>query len=65
MDGVTIRITGVAKTVAEYFKYRNNIGLDVAWRCCARPGTRRASSDITPGLPTNYLLARRTGSYGG
>lgn len=30
VDGVTIRITGVAKTVADCFKYRNKIGLDVA-----------------------------------
>ncbi|CAD6875445.1 Protein co-occurring with FIG00645039: hypothetical protein with HTH-domain [Methylomonas fluvii] len=30
VDGVTIRITGVAKTVAKCFKYRNKIGLDVA-----------------------------------
>ena len=30
VDGVTIRITGVAKTVAHCFKYRNKIGLDVA-----------------------------------
>ena len=30
VDGVTIRITCVAKTVADCFKYRNKIGLDVA-----------------------------------
>src|SRR5574340_1267505 len=30
VDGVTVRITGVAKTVADCFKYRNKIGLDVA-----------------------------------
>ena len=30
VDGVTIRVTGVAKTVADCFKYRNKIGLDVA-----------------------------------
>ena len=30
VDGVTIRITSVAKTVADCFKYRNKIGLDVA-----------------------------------
>lgn len=29
VDGVTIRVTGVAKTVADCFKYRNKIGLDV------------------------------------
>lgn len=30
VDGVTIRVTGVAKTVADCFKFRNKIGLDVA-----------------------------------
>lgn len=30
VDGVTVRLTGVAKTVADCFKYRNKIGLDVA-----------------------------------
>jgi len=29
VDGVTVRVTGVAKTVADCFKYRNKIGLDV------------------------------------
>jgi len=29
-DGVPVRITGVARTVADCFKYRNKIGLDVA-----------------------------------
>lgn len=30
VDGVTVRITSVAKTVADCFKYRNKIGLDAA-----------------------------------
>lgn len=30
VDGVDVRVTGVAKTVADCFKYRNKIGLDVA-----------------------------------
>ncbi|MDP1870232.1 MAG: AbiEi antitoxin N-terminal domain-containing protein [Gallionella sp.] len=30
VDGVTIRVTSVAKTVADCFKYRNKIGIDVA-----------------------------------
>jgi predicted transcriptional regulator of viral defense system len=29
-DGVTVRVYGIAKTVADCFKYRNKIGLDVA-----------------------------------
>lgn len=30
VDSVPIRVTGIAKTVADCFKYRNKIGLDVA-----------------------------------
>ena len=30
VDGVSVRVTNVAKTVADCFKYRNKIGLDVA-----------------------------------
>ena len=30
IDGVPVRITGVARTVADCFKYRHKIGLDVA-----------------------------------
>ncbi len=30
IDGITVQITNVAKTVADCFKYRNKIGLDVA-----------------------------------
>ena len=30
VEGVTVRIYGAAKTVADCFKYRNKIGTDVA-----------------------------------
>jgi len=30
IDGVFVRVTNVAKTLADCFKYRNKIGLDVA-----------------------------------
>jgi len=30
IDGVPVRITGIARTVVDCFKYRNKIGLDVA-----------------------------------
>src|SRR5487761_1907883 len=30
VDAVTVRVTSIAKTVADCFKYRNKIGLDVA-----------------------------------
>jgi predicted transcriptional regulator of viral defense system len=46
VDGIAIRVYSVAKTVADCFKYRNKIGLDVALealRECRRE--RRASSD--------------------
>lgn len=46
VDGVTIRVYSVAKTVADCFKYRNKIGLDVALealRECRRE--KRATND--------------------
>lgn len=30
IEGVTMRVTGIPKTVADCFKYRNKIGLDIA-----------------------------------
>jgi predicted transcriptional regulator of viral defense system len=30
VDGIRVRVTSVAKTVADCFKFRNKIGLDVA-----------------------------------
>jgi uncharacterized protein (DUF1786 family) len=30
MDGVEIKVTNVAKTIADGFKFRNKIGLDIA-----------------------------------
>lgn len=48
VDGVTVRVTGVAKTVADCFKYRNKIGLDVAMEALreAWHGKRMTSDDI-------------------
>ena len=46
LEGITVRVYNVAKTVADCFKYRNKIGLDVALealRECRRE--RRATAD--------------------
>lgn len=46
IDGVAIRVTGVAKTVADCFKYRNKIGLDVAMEALREAWTaKRMTSD--------------------
>lgn len=46
VDGVAVRVTGVAKTVADCFKYRNKIGLDVALEALRDAWeNRRAGSD--------------------
>ena len=46
VDGVTVRITSVAKTVADCFKYRNKIGLDVALEALREAwAARRMTSD--------------------
>ena len=46
IDGVDVRVFGVAKTIADCFKYRNKIGLDVALEAL-REGLRqrRCSAD--------------------
>lgn len=48
IDGVTVRVTSVAKTVADCFKYRNKIGLDVALEALreAWDGKRMTSDEI-------------------
>jgi predicted transcriptional regulator of viral defense system len=33
IDGVKIRITNIARTVADCFKFRHKIGIDVAIEC--------------------------------
>jgi predicted transcriptional regulator of viral defense system len=47
-DGVTLRVYGVAKTVADCFKHRNKIGLDVALEALkdARAGRRASADDL-------------------
>lgn len=45
-DGVALRVYGVAKTVADCFKHRNKIGLDVALEALKEArAKRRASAD--------------------
>ena len=46
VNGVTIRITDIAKTVADCFKYRNKIGLDVTLEVLREAwNTKRMTSD--------------------
>ena len=50
MDKVTVRVYSPEKTLADCFKYRNKIGLDVAiealraYRPAAEPDSRRSSN---------------------
>jgi predicted transcriptional regulator of viral defense system len=48
VDAVTVRVTSVAKTVADCFKYRNKIGLDVALEALREAwfGKHMTSDDI-------------------
>jgi predicted transcriptional regulator of viral defense system len=48
VDGVPVRVYGLAKTVADCFKYRNKIGLDVAIEALreARRAHRVTSEDL-------------------
>ena len=46
VDGAEVRVTSVAKTVADCFKFRNKIGLDVALEALREARrTRKASAD--------------------
>ena len=46
IDGVTVRVTNVARTVADCFKFRNKIGLDVAMEALREAWrARRVSMD--------------------
>lgn len=46
IDGTRVRMTGVAKTVADCFKFRNKIGLDVALEALREARrTKKASGD--------------------
>ena len=46
VDGVTVRVTSAAKTVADCFKFRNKIGLDVALETLRETRrARKASAD--------------------
>src|SRR4030066_2121921 len=46
VDGAKVRVTSVAKTVADCFKFRNKIGLDVALEALREARrARRATSD--------------------
>lgn len=44
LHGVDVRVTNVAKTVADCFKFRNKIGLDVALEALREARTRRRFS---------------------
>ena len=48
IDGVTVRVTGVAQTVADCFKFRNKIGLDVALEALreARRARKASATDL-------------------
>jgi predicted transcriptional regulator of viral defense system len=53
IDGVPVRITGVARTVADCFKYRNKIGLDVALEAL-----REAWSERRTGMEDLWRFAK-------
>jgi predicted transcriptional regulator of viral defense system len=44
IDGVSVRITSVARTVADCFKYRNKIGLDVALEALTEAKRKKLAS---------------------
>ena len=53
IDGVTVRVTNVARTVADCFKFRNKIGLDVALEAL-----REAWSERRTGMEDLWRFAK-------
>ena len=46
VDGTPVRVTSVAKTVADCFKFRNKVGIDVALEALREARrTKKASAD--------------------
>lgn len=57
-DGVPLRVTGVARTVVDCFKFRNRIGLDVALEALSQVRReRRASNDELWRLASQLRMA--------
>ena len=58
VDGVTIRVTNVARTVVDCFKFRNKIGLDVALEALREAwGNHRVSMDELWQYATMFRVA--------
>lgn len=58
IDGVTVRVTNVARTVADCFKFRNKIGLDVAMEALQEAWrAKRVSMDEIWHYATLYRVA--------
>lgn len=57
-DGVSLRVTSVARTVVDCFKFRNKIGLDVALEALAQVHReRRTSNDEIWRLASQFRMA--------
>jgi predicted transcriptional regulator of viral defense system len=58
IDGVTVRVTSVAKTITDCFKFRNKIGLDVALEALHEAwGEKRVTMDELWHYATQYRVA--------
>ena len=68
IDGVTVRLYCPAKTVADCFKYRNKIGLDVAIEalreCLAASANLMISGKLMISIVCSIFLMRRLGGRG-
>jgi len=58
IDGVTVRVTSIAKTITDCFKFRNKIGLDVALEALHEAwGEKRVTMDELWHYATQYRIA--------
>lgn len=58
VEGIPVRITGIARTVVDCFKFRNKVGLDVALEALREARrTKRASVDQLWSFATRFRMA--------
>jgi hypothetical protein len=54
IEGEDVRVYSLAKTIADCFKYRNKVGLDVALEALKDAWTRKQHDVHGPGRPSGH-----------
>ena len=62
VDGVDVRVFNAAKTIADCFKFRNKIGLDVALEALREGWRERKATKVTMDALWRYAKVNRVGN---